>query len=139
MKKLTMLFISTILSLSFLHADEGEEGGKEGFLTSKWCVENDYFKDCRLETFMCGEGECYKKWEIGEKETEELVLYVHDEGKYYNIELGENLKRHELDHLAINKNKVKIIGEYDAERNLIVATEFKAPPPAKKSFFKGCL
>jgi hypothetical protein len=32
-----------------------------------------------------------------------------------------------------------MIGEYDPNTKTIAVSEFKAPPPPKKSFFKGCL
>lgn len=134
MKKLTLILITLLLSV-VANANEGE---KEGFLITKWCAENGYFADCRLESYFCGEGECFQNWETGDAQTEELVLFVHDEGKYYNVELGSKLARYELDE-ATNRNKVKLIGTIDEASNTIHADEFKAPPPAGKSFFKGCL
>ena len=134
MKKLTAILITLLLSV-VANANEGE---KEGFLTTKWCAEQGLFKDCRLESYFCGEGNCFQKWEPGEPETEELVLFVHDEGKYYNIKLASNLPRYELDE-ASNRNKVKMIGKIDEATNTIYAQEMKSPPPPGKSFFKGCL
>ncbi|WP_201352209.1 hypothetical protein [Hydrogenimonas urashimensis] len=134
MKKLLIM----LLGFGLAAAMAGNEGfEKKGFLTTKWCVQNDMFKDCRLETAVCGYEGCYEKWKFGDKIKEEMVLYVHDDGKYYRVDLG-NLKRSELDE-AMNRNEVTLIGSYDKKRNLIHVKEFKAPPPPKKSFFKGCL
>ncbi len=137
MKKIWIAMATLLFALSAIASSESEEIEKKGFLTTKWCAENDMFKDCRLETAVCGYGGCFKTWEFGDPISEELVLYVHDDGKYYRIDLGK-LHRSELDE-AINRNEVTVIGSYDAKNDRIVAREFKAPPPPKKSFFKGCL
>lgn len=138
MKKLILILATLLLSV-VANANEGEEKfTKEGFFTTKWCAERGYFSDCRLETYFCGDGECFQKWETGEPETEELVLFVHDEGKYYNVKLAGNLPRYELDE-ATNRNKVTVMGSYNEATNTITADEYKAPPPPSKSFFKGCL
>ncbi len=131
MKKLNLILVSLLLtSISF-----AQEVTKKGFLTTKWCAENGYFADCRLESVVCGEGGCFKHWEFGDKMKDELVLYVHDDLKSYNIKL-DGIPRHELDE-AINRNEVSFTGELKGDT--IVAKEYKAPPPPKKSFFKGCL
>ncbi|WP_456404594.1 hypothetical protein [Hydrogenimonas sp.] len=137
MKKVWIAMAAVLFALSAVASDGSEEIEKKGFLTTKWCAENDMFKDCRLETAVCGYAGCFKTWEFGDPIREELVLYVHDDGKYYRIDLGK-LHRSELDE-AINRNEVTVIGSYDAKNDRIVAREFKAPPPPKKSFFKGCL
>jgi hypothetical protein len=136
MKKLLMTAIALGFAVAAM-ASGGETFEKKGFLTTKWCVENDLFKDCRLETAVCGYEGCYEKWEFGDPIREEMVLYVHDDGKYYKVDLG-HIERSELDE-AMNRNEVSLIGTYDAKRNVIHVKEFKAPPPPKKSFFKGCL
>jgi len=131
MKKLNLILASLLLtSISF-----AQEVTKKGFLTTKWCAENGYFADCRLESVVCGEGGCFKHWEFGDKMKDELVLYVHDDLKSYNIKLN-GIPRHELDE-AINRNEVSFTGELKGDT--IVAKDYKAPPPPKKSFFKGCL
>ncbi|WP_457592368.1 hypothetical protein [Hydrogenimonas sp.] len=135
MKKLMLLALSALFAASLFASSEGVE--KKGFLTTKWCAENGMFKDCRLETAVCGFEGCFKSWEFGDPIKENLVLYVHDDGKYYNVAL-DKIERSELDE-ALNRNEVTIIGSYDEKKNLIHAREFKAPPPPKKSFFKGCL
>ncbi|WP_024955004.1 hypothetical protein [Sulfurospirillum arcachonense] len=130
MKKL-LLVLTVVLFASSLVAQDS----KKGFLTSKWCANSGLFTDCRLESSVCGEGDCFKKWDFGDKVIDELVLFVHDEGKYYDIKL-DGLQRYKLD-VAINRNEVEIIGKLDGDT--ILATDFKSPPPPKKSFFKGCL
>jgi len=112
---------------------------KKGFLTTKWCAEQGEFVDCKLETVVCGTGGCFKKWEFGDKESLELVIFVHDEGKYYNISPKEGFHVAEAIELGLSRNEVTIKGSYDKTKNLILATGFNAPPPPKKSFFKGCL
>ena len=124
--------IFTVFLAVFLNADEVT---KKGFLTSKWCAKNGYFSDCRLESYVCGEGDCFRSWEFGDKRVDELVLFVHDEGRYYELDVS-NMKRYELDS-AINRNNVEIKG--DMNKDIIIAKEFKAPPPPKKEFLKGCL
>lgn len=108
---------------------------KKGFLTSKWCAQNGYFSDCRLESLACGSGECFKSWEFGDKVTDELVLFVHNEQKSYAIDYSA-IPRYKLDE-PMNMNEVTISGELKGDT--IVASGFKAPPPPQKSFFKGCL
>ncbi len=135
MKTLATLALGAVLAVSAMAGKEVIE--KKGFLATPWCVKNDMFKDCRLETYVCGYEGCFKNWDFGQKMKEQLVLYVHDDGKMYNIDLG-HIEPSELDE-AKNANEVTFIGTYDPKTNTIHATEFKAPPPPKKSFFKGCL
>jgi len=112
---------------------------KQGFLTTKWCAEQGLFADCRLESVVCGEGGCFQNWEFDDKMKTELVVYVLDDLQYYEIKPTEHINMAELIEEGISRNLVTIKGNYDAKTNTIVATEFKAPPPPKKSFFKGCL
>lgn len=140
MKKLfltTLLGLSLALTLSASSEAKGEFE-KKGFLTTKWCAENDLFADCRLETYHCGEEGCYKEWLPGEPTKMQMVLFVHDEGKIYLIDPAK-VHVSELLEKAANRNEVTIIGELESDGKTIKAYEFKAPPPPKKSFFKGCL
>ncbi len=134
-----VMFLS-LLAAAFLFASGGEKGEfeKKGFLATKWCVENDLFADCRLESYHCGEEGCYKHWLPGQPEKREFVLYVHDEGRYYIVK-PKGVHVSELLEKAANRNEVTIIGTLDKDGKTIEAMEFKAPPPPKKSFFKGCL
>lgn len=137
------LVIATLLGLSLAAGAIASGGGKgefekKGFLTTKWCAQNDLFADCRLETYHCGEEGCFKEWVPGEPTKTEMVLFVHDEGKIYYID-PEGVHVSELLEKAANRNEVTIIGELASDGKTIKAHDFKAPPPPKKSFFKGCL
>ncbi len=134
MKKLQLLITSAILAIS-ANATDIE---KKGFLTTKWCAENGYFADCRLETLVCKTGDCYKTFDIGNEKAqkEELVLFVHNDG-IYNID-SSTMDRTVFD-AGMNRNEITIVGTLNSETKTIVAKEFKAPPPPSKSFFKGCL
>jgi len=136
MKKVILIGLGLLFAAGAAWA-KGEEIEKKGFLATEWCVKNDMFKDCRLESYACGAGGCYEHWNFGDKPTGRLVLYVHDDGKYYYVDLG-HIEPSELDE-AKNANEVTFKGTYDPKTNTIHAREFKAPPPPKKSFFKGCL
>ena len=129
MKKIALLMALLAISVC------AESIEKKGFLTSKWCAQNGYFSDCRLESMVCGSGECFKRWEFGDKVTDELVLFVHNEQKSYAIDYS-SIPRYKLDE-PMNMNEVTITGELRGDT--IVASGFKAPPPPQKSFFKGCL
>jgi hypothetical protein len=130
MKKILIL---SALFASFLIASEAssakaEPGEKElkGFLASEWCIENSYFKDCRLESLG------FDKSKGGSP-----ALFVHSEQKYYVIDISNGgVSKHELDE-AFAKNDVTIIGKVSG--NVIKARAYKAPPPEGKSFFKGCM
>ena len=135
MKKLAMFALGLMLAVAASASSEKFE--KKGFLTTEWCVKHDMFKDCRLETTVCGYAGCNRHWEFGDKAKESLVLYVHDEGKYYHVKL-DGVEPSEVDE-GVNRNEVTLIGKYDPKHNTIYVQEFKAPPPPKKSFFKGCL
>jgi hypothetical protein len=131
--------VLSLLAASFLLASGGAQKGeaeKKGFLATEWCVKNDLFADCRLESYHCGEEGCYRNWVPGEPEKMKMVLFVHDEGKYYYID-PKGVHVSELLEKAANRNEVTIIGTLKGDT--IEAHEFKAPPPPKKSFFKGCL
>ncbi|MDD5405315.1 MAG: hypothetical protein PHE73_00050 [Sulfurovaceae bacterium] len=111
---------------------------KQGFLTTKWCADRGMFQDCRMESIVCGEGECNKNWEFGDKEKMELVLYVHDDLKYYNVDASK-INLPDILGEGINHDQVTIKGNFDEGSNTIMATSFVAPPAGAKSFFKGCL
>ncbi len=133
MKKVALL---ALLGAGMLFA--GTPFEKKGFLTTKWCAEHDLFADCRLESYHCGSGGCFRDWLPGEPEKMQLVLYVHDEGKIYSIKPA-GVRVSDLLEKAANRNEVTIIGSLESDGKTIDAKKFKAPPPPKKSFFKGCL
>ncbi|MBV5279687.1 MAG: hypothetical protein J0647_11850 [Campylobacteraceae bacterium] len=131
MKKFGLVLLGFVM-LTGVNAADVE---KKGFLTSKWCAQNGYFSDCRMESLVCGSGDCFKTWEFGDKVIDELVLFVHAENKLYAIDY-KAIPRYQLDE-PMNRNEVSIIGK--VEGDTIIASGFKAPPPPEKSFFKGCL
>lgn len=150
MKKINL--ITSVLALGLALAFSGCMGGsakpsydtanlvdmeKQGFLTVKSCADQGAFLDCRLENYMCGYDGCYKDVPAGVQTDVQLVLFSHKEGATYNLDLSA-LSPAIID-TGINRNDVTLIGKYDAASNTLIATEFKAPPPPKKSFFKGCL
>lgn len=112
---------------------------KQGFLTTKWCADQGMFQDCRMESIVCGEGECNQKWEFGDPEKMELVLYSHDDLQYYKLDLSKFKDIGSLLEEGINKDQVIINGDITDNNNTIIVKAFRAPPPPTKSFFKGCL
>ncbi|MDP1784499.1 MAG: hypothetical protein Q8K81_03620 [Sulfuricurvum sp.] len=132
MKKLLLIAVALVFSA---FASEPEEF--EGLLTTPACAAQGAFADCYLENYACGSDDCFKKIAPGESTNPKLALFQHGTGKVYLVDT-KKLKVSELGE-GMNKNGVVIMGTYDAATNTILATEFKAPPPPKKSFFKGCL
>lgn len=132
MKKVALLCIAFAIS-----AFAGEEQEFEGLLTTPACAAQGAFADCYLENYTCGSDGCFKKIQPGETTHPKLALFQHATGKVYEIDTSK-LKVSELGE-GMNKNGVVIVGVLDEKTNTIEATEFKAPPPPKKSFFKGCL
>lgn len=133
MKKFALI-LAAVAATGLFASDAFE---KTGFLTTQSCAEAGAFKDCYMENYLCGSDGCYRHVEAGVDEKTPLVLYSHDDNVIYKIDMS-HLPRAVFDE-GISRNEVAIIGEFDASTNTIVAHEFKAPPPPKKSFFKGCL
>ncbi|MFH0710756.1 MAG: hypothetical protein V2A75_11165 [Pseudomonadota bacterium] len=132
MKKFALICAAFFVSA---FANEGQEF--EGLLTTPACAAQGAFADCYLENYSCGSDDCFKKIEPGATTNPKLALFQHNTGKVYQIDTSK-LKVSELGE-GMNKNGVIIVGILDTATNIIAATEFKAPPPPKKSFFKGCL
>lgn len=134
MKKVLIIIAALFLSVGAF-ASEVE---KKGFLTTKWCADRGMFADCRIESVFCGYEECWRdQKEFSAKINGKIVLYVHDEGKSYEVDFGHKIHLGEVLEKAINRNEVTVIGSLHGDK--IHANGFKAPPPPKKSFFKGCL
>jgi hypothetical protein len=136
---LALLLVSSVSAKSS-HSTKivGEDIEKEGFLTTQWCADRGMFADCRLETLFCKYEECYRdEKKFSTEINAQIVLQVHDEGKYYPVNFTHKVHLGEVLETAINRNEVTIIGKI--KDGVIAATDFKAPPPPKKSFFKGCL
>ena len=131
MKKIALITAAMLTSL--FASEAGFE--KSGFLTTESCAKLGQLKDCYLENYFCGSNGCFM--ETDKNLNTPLVLYSHDDNKIYKLDTT-NVKKSLLD-TGISRNAVTIIGEFDASSDTIVAQEFKAPPPPKKSFFKGCL
>lgn len=137
---MTTLYASPAPAEELCDEPEAIEQGsfeKDGFLTTEKCAEAGEFKDCYLENFACGSDGCFETTEAGVNKNTPLVLFSHKDGMIYKLDTSA-VHASELDE-GVSRNAVTIIGEYDASSNTIVAHEFKAPPPPKKSFFKGCL
>jgi hypothetical protein len=133
MKKVALLCAALVFSA---FANEPEEF--EGLLTTPGCAAQGAFADCYLENYVCGSDGCFRKTEAGVTTKEgKYALYQHNTGKVYTIDTAK-LKLSEMRE-GINKNGVVVVGVLDEATNTIKATEFKSPPPPKKSFFKGCL
>jgi hypothetical protein len=118
MNKILTGLMMAVLTISAVNA---KEITKQGFLTTEQCLENDYFTDCRLESYA----------------DSKLALYVHGDLDYYIID-ASHLEMREVDE-GFARDKVSITGKYDAKTNTIHATKYKGPPPPTKSFFKGCM
>jgi uncharacterized ParB-like nuclease family protein len=110
---------------------------KVGFLTVEDCALKGTFTSCYSEAYVCGFEGCFEENQAGEINPVQVVLFVHDEGKYYKVQL-DGVKPYQLDE-GIGRNTVTVIGQYDEATNTIYASDYKAPPPPTKSFFKGCL
>ena len=95
---------------------------KEGFLTSKECVEKGLFRDCNLDSYS----------------RSDMVLYVHDENKIYTMAMNNDLKIATYEN-AININSVKFFGKVDSNKNIITVAGLSVPPAPKKTKFKGCM
>jgi len=132
MKKLVLIATALVFSA---FANEGQEF--EGLLTTPGCAAQGAFADCYLENYACGSDGCYEKIEPGQTTNPKLALFQHNTGRTYLVDTSK-LKVSELGE-GMNKNGVIITGVLDTKTNTIAATEFKAPPPPTKSFFKGCL
>jgi len=132
MKKVALICAALAFSA---FANEPEEF--EGLLTTPACAAQGAFADCYLENYACGSDNCFEKTEPGVRGKPNLALFQHGTGKTYNIDVSK-IDLSEIGE-GMNKNGVVIVGTLDEATNTIQATEFKAPPPPKKSFFKGCL
>jgi hypothetical protein len=134
MKKIALIAIALVVS-AFAGEPEGQEF--DGILTTPSCAAEGAFADCYLENYACGSDGCFRKVDAGVRGKPNIAIFQHSTGKTYNVDVSK-LKISELGE-GMNKNGVVIVGTLDEATNTIHATEFKAPPPPKKSFFKGCL
>lgn len=135
MKKLLLIGAALVASV-FANEPEGQEF--EGIMVTPSCAAQGAFADCYLENYACGSDGCFKKAEPGVRGKPNIAIFQHATGKTYTVDVSGLKTLSELGE-GMNKNGVIIVGTLDAATNTIRATEFKAPPPPKKSFFKGCL
>ncbi|OQX60069.1 MAG: hypothetical protein B5M52_01280 [Helicobacteraceae bacterium 4484_230] len=132
MKKFFLLLTAAAIVFA-----EGESIEKSGFLTTQACADSGAFTDCHMENYVCGSDECYLATEVGVDHNTPLVLFSHDDGVVYKLDISA-LPRSRFD-MSVNRNAVTVTGEYDADTETITVRGLKSPPPPKKSFFKGCL
>lgn len=116
-RKILLILISTAFLAVLAQAEMVE---KKGVLVTKECVMEGRFIECPLWTYH---------------DEARLVLFVHDDLRFYDLDMGDILKR-EIDE-GFARNGVEVTGKLDISKNLIVATGYKAPPPPAKSDFKG--
>lgn len=135
MKKLLLIGAALVASV-FANEPEGQE--YEGIMVAPSCAAQGAFADCYLENYACGSDGCFKKSEPGVTGKPNIAIFQHATGKTYNVDVSGLKSLAELGE-GMNKSGVIIVGVLDEKTNTIRATEFKAPPPPKKSFFKGCL
>lgn len=108
--------VSALLALSA----QAMSVDKKGVLVTKQCVMEGRFIECPLWTYH---------------DDAQLVLFVHDDMRFYELDMTAVFKR-DIDE-GFARNGVEISGQLDESKNLIVATDYKAPPPPAKSDFKG--
>lgn len=94
---------------------------KTGFLTSQSCAQAGVFKDCSLE----------------KRDSEALVMYVHNENKIYKVVAQAEVGESAFDP-AYNRAQVQLFGKTGKNGEFIVAG-LSAPKRAKVEQFKGCM
>lgn len=94
---------------------------KKGFLMTEGCYKQSTFRECDLGGYYAG--------------TDKPILFVHDDFRYYMLDLSA-VSKSEIDE-GMARNNVIIIGKLSGDT--IKVRAYKAPPPEGKSFFKGCL
>jgi len=113
---LVLLFIGTL-------SNAKDDFKKTGFFTNADCAKKGNFKDCSLDSYSCGYEGCFKDYEPTELVNNNFILYVHDEGKYYEVNASD-IRRSSLDYI-INKNNITLFGEYNSTTNTITLHNFK--------------
>ena len=116
MKKLLLVFL---LAVSSLLASPSTV--KKGFLTTKTCAEQGTFVDCNLESYN----------------TNDLVLFVHEEGKYYKVKAKEAKVVARLDK-ALSRNNITLHTSNSSNDTLQV-NKVEMAEIKKGPIFKGCL
>ncbi len=118
--RLSRWFVALAATALFALSAQAETVEKKGVLVTKQCVMEVLFIECPLWTYH---------------DDAELVLFVHEDMRYYDLDLSQ-IKMREVDD-GFARDGVEIIGVLDAAQNRLKATSYKAPPPPVASDFKG--
>ena len=121
MSKIALLISMLLFIGTLANAEDGFE--KTGFFTNTDCAKKGNFKGCSLDSYTCGYEGCFKEYEPTKRVNDDFMLYVHDEGKYYEVNASA-IRRSLLDKI-INKNRITLIGEYNSKTNTIILHNFK--------------
>jgi len=116
------LVISMLLLIGTLSNAE-DNFKKTGFFTNSDCSKKGNFKNCSLDSYSCGYEGCFKDYEPTKRADDNFILYVHNEGKYYEVN-ASMLRRSSLDKI-INKSNITLFGEYNSTTNTIALHNFK--------------
>ena len=116
MKKLLLIFV--LLTSSLLATTSAV---KKGFLTTKTCADQGTFVDCNLENYK----------------TNDLVLFVHNEGKYYKVKATDAKIVARLDK-AFSRNDITLHTS-QASNDTLHVNKIEMAEIKKGPIFKGCL
>jgi len=121
MNRVALLILILTSLNTFINAEEPFE--KIGFFTNADCAKKGNFRDCYLESYSCGYEGCFKETLPTDLVEDNFVLFVHDEGKNYSVDVNL-INRSEIDKV-ISKNNIKLIGEYNSSTNTIFVKKLK--------------
>ncbi|MBD3841476.1 MAG: hypothetical protein IE909_06250 [Campylobacterales bacterium] len=124
--RLGLLVSFVFVNFSSAFGDQNIE--KTGFLTMKWCADKGMFNDCKAEVIFCGYEDCHKEKEfLVDPKKEDIVLYVHSEGKYYFTKFSKDtIRLGDLLVSSINRDGVTLQGRL-LDEDTIEVDSFKAP------------
>ncbi|MGE4294295.1 MAG: hypothetical protein AB7E49_01160 [Campylobacterales bacterium] len=117
LKTVLAVFLGLGISASLLHAASVT---KKGVLVTEACVAEGRFVECPLSSYTLDS---------------KLVLFVHEDLKHYALDLSK-IPQRELDG-GFARNGVEIVGQLVPGKNLLIADQYKSPPPPVASTFKG--
>ena len=117
MKKYLLIF--SFLVSSLLANDVVQS--KKGFLTAESCAKNGTFVDCDLKN----------------NQRQNLVLFVHDEGKYYKVRAKDAKVVATLDK-AFSRNDITLHTS-SATNDILHVNKVEMEEIKKGPIFKGCL
>ncbi len=116
MKTLLLIFVFVASSLF-----ASTNSVKKGFLTTKTCAEQGTFVDCNLESYK----------------SKDLVLFVHNEGKYYKVKANDANIVATLDK-AFSRNDITLHTS-SASHDTLHVNKVEMAEVKKGPIFKGCL